>query len=131
MKFQKCNCSNQGFGVSNVNKNNEEDSDEETEADELDILLRDSLKNLEKITKSLYFKTKRITGQGVIMSSRFEGHRFFTNLSDLSRCLNNFNLYKAERVEKPLNRAILAQYKYTVALEEDVPIYIRLKVSYE
>ena len=119
-----------GFGVANVNERDTiDESFQETIPDEGDFIIAHSVNNLILVANSLTFKTTRITSQGVIVSSIFLGLQLFTNLSDLARCLSRCNTYRAERLEKPLNRAILIQYKYTI--DENIPQEIQRLLSVE
>ena len=119
-----------GFGVSTTNEN-EEILGEENFPDEYDFQMARSFNNLMTVNDSLTFKTTAINGQGVIISSPYMGHQLFTNLMELSRCLSQMNCYIGEKLEKPLHKALLIQFKYTIDSDETLLRSIGEKVSYE
>ena len=119
----------EGFGIANVNVGSE--FDEEIEPTEENIKLAKSLNCLVNVGNSLNLRTPQYNKQGVLTSCPLKGLQFFTTQRDLSRRLSDFNVTAADRLEKTLNRAILNQYKNTIAVDGNVPQWISLKVSHD
>ena len=116
-----------GFGLANIDEQNEDSVEMQYEPEAQDLKLIISLGHFLSITNSLTINTSAISKQGLVVSCPFLGKQLFTTHIDLSRRLSDLNVYMQRR-EKALNQALLVQYKTSV--DESVPQHIEEKVSY-